>query len=146
MADGVFNIAKGAAAEMVRDGATNLGMILLRANETEADLIDHDNLSVLIGAAGNTEANFTNYGRKTGLTGTITVDDTNNRVDIDVPDQTWSSAGGAANNTLTKLIVYYENSASDAGRVPLTHHDFAITTDGSDVTAVINASGFYRAS
>ena len=146
MADGVFNIAKGAAAEMVRDGASNLGMILLRANETEADLIDHDNLSVLIGAAGNTEANFTNYARKTGLTGSITVDDTNNRVDIDVPDQTWSSAGGAANNTLTKLIVYYENTASDAGRVPLTHHDFAITTDGSDVTAVINASGFYRAS
>ena len=146
MADGVFNIAKGAAAEMVRDGASNLGMILLKANETEADLIDHDNLSVLIGAAGNTEADFTNYARKTGLTGSITVDDTNNRVDIDVPDQTWSSAGGAANNTLTKLIVYYENSASDAGRVPLTHHDFAITTDGSDVTAVINASGFYRAS
>ena len=126
--------------------AANLGMILLRANETEADLIDHDNLSVLIGAAGNTEADFTNYARKTGLTGTITVDDTNNRVDIDVPDQTWASAGGAANNTLTKLVVYYENSASDAGRVPLTHHDFAITTDGSDVTAVINASGFYRAS
>ena len=119
---------------------------LLRANETEADLIDHDNLSVLIGAAGNTEADFTNYARKTGLTGSITVDDTNNRVDIDVPDQTWSSAGGAANNTLTKLIVYYENSAADTGRVPLTHHDFAITTDSSDVTAVINASGFYRAS
>lgn len=146
MADGVFNIAKGAAAEMVRDGASNLGMVLLKANETEADLVDHDNLSVLLAEAGNTEADFTNYARKTGLIGSITVDDSNNRVDIDIPDQTWASAGGASNNTLVKLIVYYENSAADTGRVPLTHHDFSITTDGSDITAVINASGFYRAS
>jgi len=146
MADGVFNIAKGAAAEKIRDSGTVVGILLLKANETEADLIDHDNLSVLLGAAGNTEADATNYARKTGLTGTITVDDTNNRVDIDVPDQTWTALGGALDNTLTKLVVFYEESAADTGRVPLTHHDFALTTDGSDVTAVINASGFYRAS
>lgn len=146
MADGVFNIAKGAAAEMFRDTGTSGIVMLMKANETEATLVDYDDVAALLVPAGNTEADFTNYARKTGLTGTITVDDTNDRVDIDIPDQTWSSAGGASNNTLTKLVVAYENAAADATRVPLTHHDFATTTDGSDLTAQFNAAGFYRAS
>lgn len=145
MSDGVFNISKGAAAEKIRDAATNVLVLLLKANETETDLVDHDDVAALLGAAGNTEGDFTNYARKTGLTGTITVDDTNDRVDVDLPDQTWTSAGGASNNTLTKLVVAYEESAADSGRVPLTHHDFATTTDGSDLTGQFNAAGFFRA-
>lgn len=145
MADGVFNIARGAFAEKFRDAAANGIVMLLKANETEADLIDHDALDVLLGTAGNTEADFTNYARKTGLTGSITVDDSNDRVDVDFPDQTWSSAGNGTNNTLTKLVTAYEESAADSGRIPLTHHDFAATTDGSDLTAQFNASGFGRA-
>lgn len=144
MADGVFNIAKGAAAEKVRDGATALLILLLKANEAEATLRDRDDVAAIL-ANGSTEADFTNYARKTGLTGTITVDDTNDRVDVDIPDQTWTAAGGASNNTLTKLIVAYQESAADSGRVPLTHHDFAATTDGSDLTAQINSAGFFRA-
>lgn len=145
MADFVFNIAKGAVAEMVRDGASALGMMLLKTSEADDTLNNHDTLAALL-AGGNVEADFTNYARKTGLTGSITVDDTNNRVDVDLPDQTWASAGGASNNTLTDLIVYYENAAADATRIPLTCHDFASTTDGSDLTAQVNASGFFRAS
>lgn len=145
MADGVFNIAKGAVAEKIRDGASNVLVLLLKANEAEGALVDHDDVAALLGAAGNTEADFTNYARKTGLTGTITVDDVNDRVDVDLPDQTWTAAGGAANNTLTKLVTAYEESAADSGRVPLTHHDFAATTDGSDLTAQFNAAGFFRA-
>lgn len=146
MADFVFNIAKGSVAEMFRDAAANGLMLLLKAAESDPALKDHDDLAALLGAAGNTEADFTNYVRKTGLTGTITVDDTNDRVDVDIPDQTWSAAGGASNNTLTDLIVAYENAAADASRVPLTNHDFAVTTTGGDITAQVNASGFYRAS
>lgn len=146
MADGVFNIAKGAVAEKVRDSASNLIMILLKANEPESTLIDRATVSSMLGEAGTTEADATNYVRKTALTGTITVDNTNDRVDVDVPDQTWTALGGASNNTLTKLVMAYEESASDTGRIPLTHHDFALTTDGSDVTAEVNASGFFRAS
>lgn len=145
MADGVFNIAKGAAAEKVRDGATVLIVLLMKANEAEATLVDYDELAALFAPAGNTEADFTNYARKTGLTATLTVDDTNDRVDLDLPDQTWTAAGNGANNTLTKLVVAYEESAAETGRVPLTHHDFSVTTDGSDLTAQFNAAGFYRA-
>lgn len=146
MADGVMNIAKGAAAEKFRDSAANGIVLLLSANETETALVDHDELAALLAAAGNTEAAFTNYARKTGLTGSITVDDTNDRVDVDFPDQTWTSAGNGTNETLTKLVTAYEESAADSGRIPLTHHDFATTTDGSDLTASFNAAGFYRAS
>ena len=122
MADGIFNISKGAFVEKIRDAATNVLVLLLQANEAEAILVDHTALDTLL--ANNTEANFTNYSRKTGITGTITVDNTNDRVDVDIPDQTWAAAGGAANNNITKLIVAYEESASDAGRIPMTHHDF----------------------
>ena len=94
---------------------------------------------------GTDEADFTNYARKTGLTGTITVDNTNDRVDVDLPDQTFTAAGGASNNTLTKAIVAYEETAADTGRIPLSHHDFATTTDGNDLIAEMNAAGFGRA-
>lgn len=144
MADGVFNIAKGAIAEKFRDGAANGLILLLKTNETVSSMIDRTTVADLL--TGNTEANFTNYARKTGLTGTITVDNTNDRVDVDIPDQTWAAAGGATNNTLTKLIVAYQESAADSGRIPLTHHDFVLTTDTSDITAQVNASGFHRAS
>lgn len=145
MADGIFNISKGAFVEKIRDGATNVSILLLQANESEAALVDHDDVASMLAAAGNTEANFTNYGRKTGLTGTITVDDTNDRVDVDVPDQTFTGAGGAANNDLTKMITAYEESASDAGRVPMFHHDLIVTTDGNDLIAQMNAAGLARA-
>jgi len=145
MADEVFNISKGAFAEKVRDDDTNVLIMLLKVAEADATLRDYDDLAAIL-AGSNTEADFTNYGRKEGLTGTVTVDDSNDRVDVDVPDQTWTSAGGTLDNTLVKLIVAYEDAAADATRVPMTHHDFAVTTDGSDITAQINAAGFARAS
>jgi hypothetical protein len=144
MANGVFNNAKARIREFVIADNDAFGILLLKANESEGALVDHADLADLLAAAGNTEADFTNYARKTALVATPDVDNTNDRVDVDIPDQTWTSAGGASNNTLTKLIVYFQQSASDAGRIPLTHHDFSATTDGTDLTAQINAAGFFR--
>lgn len=143
MADFVLNIAKGAFAEKFRDGAANGIVLLLSAAEAQAAFADHDDLDALLGAAGNTEVSDASYSRKTGLTGTITVDDSNDRVDVDIPDQTWSALEGP---DPVSLVVAYEESAADSGRIPLTHHDFAVTSDGSDVTASFNAAGFARAS
>ena len=146
MADGVFNIAKGAAAQLLRDNANSVVVLLLQANEADATLVNYTNIGALLTEAGNTEAAFTNYARKTGITETITVDNTNNRVDLDIPDQTWTSAGNGTNETLAKLIIAVSTGAGDANLIPLTHHDFAVTTDGTDLTAQIHADGFYRAS
>lgn len=142
MADLVFNIAKGAVAEKFRDGAANGLMLLLIAADTDDTMRDTDTVAALLGTSAD-EATDGSYARKTGLTGTITVDDTNNRVDVDIPDQTWTALAGAA---ITDLVIAYQESAADSGRIPLTLHDFAITPDGSDVTAQVNASGFFRAS
>ncbi len=107
-------------------------------------MVDFDDIGALL-AGAPVEAAFTNYARKTGITGTRTVDDSNDRVDVDIPDQTWSTAGNGSNETLAKLVVGYENAAADATRIPCSHHDFVVTTDGSDVTAQFNAAGFFRA-
>jgi hypothetical protein len=73
-----------------------------------------------------------------------TPDDTNNRMDVDIPDQTWAAATG---NAISALVVAYDpNSSADSAIIPLTHHDFVVTPDGTDIVAVINAAGFYRAS
>lgn len=145
MADLVFNVAKGRVAEKVADAPNNVGVMLLKTVEADATLRDRTTLADMLGAAGTAEANFTNYARKTAVAGTTTVDQANDRVDVDMPDQTWVAAGGATNNTLAKLIVYYEEAAADATRIPLTAHDFVVTTDGTDLTAQVAAAGFYRA-
>lgn len=157
MANGVFNVAKGRVNELVTRVDSNdptnsaLIVVLLQASAADGTLEDFDTLSAALADAGTTEATFTNYARKT-LTDTDvaapTPDDTNNRQDADIPDQTYSSAGGAANNTLVKLLVCYDGDTTagdDTNIIPLTHHDFAITTDGSDIVAQINAAGFFRA-
>lgn len=142
MADIVFNIAKGAAAEKFRDGAANGGVLLLIAADTDDAMRDTTTITALL-ATGANEATDGSYARKTGITGTITVDHTNNRVDVDIPDQTWAALSGAA---ILDAVIFYEEAAADATRIPLTLHDFAITPDGSDVTMQLNAAGFIRCS
>lgn len=151
MADFVFNIAKGKAGYYSTLPAANdaLLVVLLKSSGLEADdtLNNYDDLAALL-AAANDEADFTNYARKTITSVTPTIDDTNNRLDVDFADQTWTAAGGASNNTLGKLLVCYDpdtTAGTDSTVIPLTAHDFTATTDGSDLTAVLAASGFYRA-
>jgi hypothetical protein len=74
----------------------------------------------------------------------VTVDDTNDRTDVDIADQVWTAATG---NAISDLLVAYDpdtTGGTDADLIPLTWHDFSITPDGSDVTATV--SNFYRAS
>ncbi len=154
MADIIANQGLGRIREFADDAggdvaASQLRMFALQASEADTALRDHDNMSVLIGAAGNTEATFTNYANKVIQDGdiTVTVDDTNDRVDIDVPDQTWTSAGNGTNNTLTDLVVGWDpdGTDTDTGTIPMSIHDFTPTTDGSDLTAQIATAGLVRA-
>jgi hypothetical protein len=146
MADGVFNIAKGKVAKIVEDNPTQLVVVLLKAAEADATLEDYDDMSALLVAAGNTEADFTNYARKvtTDTDGTLTVNDTDNRTEASMGAITWTSAGGTADNTMVKQIIAWQSSAGDANLVPLVHRDYTETTSGSDIT--INAGDFFRAS
>lgn len=151
MSNGVFNIAKGRVAYYSSLPGTNdaLVYVLLQSTGLDADstLVDFDDLEALL--AANNECNATNYARKSVTSATITVDDTNDRVDIDIADQTWTDLGGASNNTIAKLLICYDpdtTGGDDGDIIPLTHHDLSLTTDGSDVTVQIDAAGFFRAS
>lgn len=145
MADLVFNIVKGAVVEIVRDGG-NLQIVPFDAGaSTDATIRDVDTLAAVI--ALGTERTTNGWTRKTVANGsvTLTVDDTNDRVDLDIPDQTWTGVAGAGGAT-TDLIIAEDLGGADSADRPLTFHDFPITPDGSDVVAVINTAGFFRAS
>lgn len=151
MANGVFNIAKGKAAYYATLPATSdaLIVVLLKSAGLEADdtLNNYDDLAALL-AAANDEADFTNYTRKTLASVVVNVDDTNNWVDADAADFTYTAAGGATNNTIGKLLVCYDGdtgAGTDANIIPLTYHDCSFTTDGTDQQIQLAASGFYRA-
>lgn len=151
MADGVFNNQKGRFVHWCTLPAASDAILIvpLLAAGLEADdtLNNYDDLAALL-AAANDEATAGGWNRKTLTSGvTVTVDDTANRVDVDIPDQTWTAV--AAGNNSGKLLTVYEpdtGAGGDATHLPLTYHDFAVTTDGTDVVAQIAAAGFGRAS
>ena len=156
MADQVFNIALGRVAELYRrvdvndPAASQLVIVIINTSASDATLKDLDTMAA-IEADGNTaEVTNSNYARKYLTDSDITAfapDDTNDRVDLDIPDQTWT--GVAAGDAWTDLLILYDDqvaSPNDDGMVPMTQHDFAVTPDGTDITATIAAAGFFRAS
>jgi hypothetical protein len=150
MADFVFNIAKGNIANYAGLPAAtdSLIAVLLQSTGLEADatLKDYDNLSLLL-AGSSDELTATNYARKT-LTGvTVTVDDTNDRVDITCSAFTWTALGGASNQTVGKMLICYvpSSGAADTAIIPMCAIDYSFTTSGVDETFTPTSPGFLRA-
>lgn len=157
MANEVFNRAKGRVTEWVErvnaNDPTNSIIVwdLLATTGLEADTVlrDKDDFAGLVSGTTNF-ATGTGWARKTqdqtaGLT--VTYDDTNDRVDVDSPDLTWTAVADAADD-VSKLVSGYDSDSAagtDANILPATSHDFVIQPDGSDVTAQIPSPGFYRA-
>lgn len=156
MADFVFNIAKGRVAEFYNRVKSNdpansaLIIVAIDANgDSDATMRDRDDLAALLGGTAN-EVTNANYARKVLTDADLAAfapDDANDRVDLDIPDQTWTAI--AAGTAWTDLIICYDpdtTGGTDSSIIPLTCHDFAVTPDGSDIVAQIAAAGFYRAS
>jgi hypothetical protein len=154
MANFVFNIAKGRVAELYNrvdtNDPTNAQLIVLAINTTATDatLMDLATVAAIEADANTAEVTNANYARKllvdTDL-GLMTVDNTNDRMPLDLPDQTWTSV--AVGTAWTDLIIAYDSDSTagtDANVTPLTCHDFAVTPNGGNITAQIN--DFYRAS
>jgi hypothetical protein len=112
--------------------------------QVDATLNNYQFLADLL-AAGNVEADFTNYGRKvlSSVDITVSVNTTTGVTTVDTSDQVWTSAGGAVNNPLGALITCYRPTSStpDSGVLLLTKHDFAVTTTGVDLKAVVPSIG-----
>lgn len=159
MADFVFNIAKARVAELYNRVDTNdptnsaLIVILLAASgiETDAVLRDKDTFADVVSGTTN-EATNTGVNRKTLTDADIVAfapDDTNDRVDLDIPDQTWTAVANDGTGAIGDATINYDSDTTggaDSNIVPMTLHDFAITPDGSDVIMQIAAAGFFRGS
>jgi hypothetical protein len=155
VANFTFNIAKGRIVEFYNrvenNDPANSAIILvpLSASGTEAQGQDLDDLAAVEADANFAERTSGGWVRKTltdaQLAALPAPDDTNNRYAVQVPSVTWTAT--AAGNNTTGLLVCYDpdtTAGTDSNIIPLTHHDFAVTTDGNDV--VLNVGDFFRAS
>lgn len=159
MSDFVFNVSKGRVAELYNRVDTNdpansaliIALIASTGVESDAVLKDKDDFAALV--SGTTDfATNTGAGRKTLTDADLTAfapDDTNDRVDLDIPDQTWTAVANDGTGAISDVVIGYDSDTTggtDANIVPLTLHDFAVTPDGSDITMVVATAGFFRAS
>lgn len=154
MGDFLFNIARGRGGEFYyrvdnNDPANSALVIVVLASagiETDAVLKDQDDLATIL--AASPEATNTNYARKTLTDSSLsayTPDDTNDWLYLDCADQTWSSVG--VGDVWAKLLVCYDSDTTggtDSSIVPWLAFDFAWTPDGTDITWIVPALGFYR--
>lgn len=110
---------------------------------------DHDVVDNSAGDAtdpSHNEITATNYtkghagaGRKTA-TVTLAADKTNNRATVAIADLTWSSLGGAANDTVAGAILFKEGANDGASRL-IAFFDLSDTvTNGGDLTLDFAAS------
>ena len=156
MADFVYNRALGRVAELANrvnadDPANSVFLVLaLGSAAADATLKDLDDIAAIEANGSTAEATNSGYSRKSlnqaaGIT--VTIDDTNDRTDVDIPDQTWTAVATSP-GAWTDLVTAYDSDTTggtDANIIPMTQHDFAVTPDGSDITAQIAAAGFFRA-
>lgn len=146
MADITFNIALGRVASLaaLTGGANDaLIMVPLESSGLVADstMRDYDTLSDLLAGASNEQ---TTVGRKTLGSVSVTVNDTDNRVDIDCADVTWTAPTG---NAIGAVVICYDpdtTGGTDADLIPLTKHGITWTPDGNNFTLTV--ADFFRAS
>ncbi|MDP9843269.1 hypothetical protein [Streptosporangium lutulentum] len=155
MADFQFNISKGRAVELYNRVKTGdpadsaLLLVVLAEEDVESDAVlkDKDTLADVLAGATN-EATNGGYVRKV-LTaadlGVLSPDDANDRIDLDIPDQTWTNVLPGSN--WAKIAICYRpaTESADSEIIPLTSHDFPMIPDGSNMVAQIDSVGFFRA-
>ena len=123
-------------------------LIELTSIEADAALRDHDDLAALIAGSSNEQ---TNQARKVltdaDLAAVPAPDDTNERYDLDIPDQTYTALGG---NAIGKALLCFDpdsTTGTDSTIIPLVAFDVDVTPDGiNDVVLQVAAAGYWRSS
>lgn len=170
MANFIFNNSRGiytggsGPSSAIQFDAAALKIILLRTTTgIDADLGASGTLTVkeVINGAGDTgysasggytgsaaecsDSNAT-YTRKALGSATVTVDDTNDRVDIDFGNVTWTALASAAasGGDIAGMLIYEDASTDDGANYPIAFIDsiFPITPNGGDVT--FNIANLFR--
>jgi hypothetical protein len=136
MADTTYN--QGKRVEWDWDTDTFKMFMVKEAPTLDAD---HDFVSDVL--AANTECDFTNYARQTLTTPTFVVDDTNDETQMQADDITIAAAGGAVNNTIGAVIVYFEVT-NDTDSPCLVAYDVTKTTNGAALTVAWPTDGVVK--
>lgn len=157
MANYFFNQGKGRIAELANRVNNNdpAGAVFIAAvlnsitTNTQSALEDLDTFAAVLATTTTAEVTNTNYSRVvwTSTSGvTVTVDDTNDRVNIDGPDLTFTSISTGDNWSGTMIGYATSSTATDANITPLVHLKSVVTTDGNNISLQVGASGFARSS
>lgn len=153
MANLVCNIALGRWAELFNrvklgdPSAARAYIIPIAAGAvTDATLKDCDDFAAMV-TAGVTERTANGWNRKTLAAvdlPTLTPDDTNDRMAVDIADQSWTPTTPA--DTVSDLVVCYASVASptNAQLLPMLVLDYVVTPSGATETA--NITDLARAS
>ena len=163
MASVQFNVSKGREVELYNrvDGndPTNSAFVLmiLRSGSTNGlgGLQDFDTFAAIL-AGGYTEAGNAGYSRKVITDADIspyTVDDTNNRILLTLPLQTFTGIGVASYNWDLGIWGYDNDTTggTDANIVPITGHELrttagiALVPDGTNPLVVDPSAGWIAA-
>lgn len=147
MANMVFNVAKGRVVYYATLPGSNDGLIAVPIEAAglvdDSTMIDYATLSAVLNAASNEQAVM---GRVTLSAVTATVNNTDNRVQVDAANPVWTAPSG---DPVAALLICYQPDLSvsdDTLVIPLVKLDFNEVPDGStDITAVFGATGFYWA-
>ena len=141
-----FNVAKGRINELARLGLTNDALIAVVLESSglvaEATMKDYDTLDAILAGASSEHTDFA----REVLTGvTVTVNDTDDRQELDVDDIAYTGITGSTQSGL--IVICYDGDTTggtDANLIPLVADEFVFTPPG-DVTYEVNAAGLFRA-
>lgn len=146
MGNFVFNVAKGKVAYYATLPAANDAFIAVPLQssglEGDTDMMDRDTLADVLSASTNEQ---TTLGRTTMTGVTSTVDDSGNKVVVDMNDYTYTSASGAAVGAIIICYVPDTGSSTDSQIIPLTRHDFSAIPSGSNIPVQVSSNGLFVA-
>lgn len=149
--DFTFNLVLGKARYYLELPAANDGLFLalldLTGLEADATLRDYDTLSALLAGPSN-ELTFTGYSRKVVAPSAATIDDANERVDVDAADvSSYTNTGGASQQAGKALLCYDPDTTAgdDTTVIPIFAWNATVTFDvGVPVTLPFDPAGMVR--
>jgi hypothetical protein len=149
--DFTFNQAKGRQrtfGELAGGANDALILVILQSSGlgTDATLKDDDTLAAVLTHA--TECTASGYSRKTLANVTVTVDDTNDRLNVDCDDVSLGAVGtGGAPQTQAKVVIGYDpdtTGGTDSSIIPIAAFSWDTVLDGSTVSITMPTDGpFY---
>lgn len=156
MADFIYDRSLGSIAELYNrvkgDSPANSAFVICALVDspvdTDASLRVRQFLSGVL-SVNTSEASNSNYARKVLTESDLVAfsfDTVNHRVDLDLPDQTWTAV--AAGDDWGDVVISYDadtTSGTDANITPMCQFDFDVSPDGNDITLQFGADGFFRA-